>query len=176
MGYSTRLAQGAVATSLFAAIAFALASHKQKGENAATAELEIEDREFHMGRWVWQSSKTSIDLISVCFLYSELSVIHASRINPSWSALIFLSLSSQVTPWIDKTFFRDFVYLFSCMTKTCETCFQVLWALYHFLASIIVTDQNWSFIILWACLFLLSSLLFWTKNEQQKKKNNWRVP
>ncbi|CAL2049949.1 hypothetical protein CAEBREN_00296 [Caenorhabditis brenneri] len=50
MGYSTRLAQGAIATCLIACVAFAMGSHKQKGEHAATAELEIEDREFHMGR------------------------------------------------------------------------------------------------------------------------------
>ncbi|CCD67460.1 uncharacterized protein CELE_C46C11.3 [Caenorhabditis elegans] len=50
MGYSTRLAQGAIATSLIACLAFALGSHKQKGEHAATAELEIEDREYHIGR------------------------------------------------------------------------------------------------------------------------------
>ncbi|VDL69978.1 unnamed protein product [Nippostrongylus brasiliensis] len=49
-GYSTRMAQGVVAACLFSAIAFAVGSHKQKGENAATAEFEIEDRPVHIGR------------------------------------------------------------------------------------------------------------------------------
>ncbi|CAD6194354.1 unnamed protein product [Caenorhabditis auriculariae] len=50
MGYSTRLAQAVVGICIFAAIVFAWASHKQKGDHAATAELEIEDRPIHMGR------------------------------------------------------------------------------------------------------------------------------
>ncbi|ULT82171.1 hypothetical protein L5515_017725 [Caenorhabditis briggsae] len=50
MGFSTRLAQGAILTSIIACLAFAFGSHKQKGEHAATAELEIEDREYHIGR------------------------------------------------------------------------------------------------------------------------------
>ncbi|CAI5454224.1 unnamed protein product [Caenorhabditis angaria] len=49
-GYSTRLAQVTMGICVFGAICFALGSHKQKGENAATAELEIEDREYHIGR------------------------------------------------------------------------------------------------------------------------------
>ncbi|KHJ97086.1 hypothetical protein OESDEN_02949 [Oesophagostomum dentatum] len=49
-GYSTRLAQSVVAACLLAAAAFALGSHKQKGDNAATAEVEIEDRPIHIGR------------------------------------------------------------------------------------------------------------------------------
>ncbi|XGW33628.1 hypothetical protein V3C99_017774, partial [Haemonchus contortus] len=49
-GYSTRMAQGVVAACIFSAIAFALGSHKQKGDNAATAEVEIEDRPIHIGR------------------------------------------------------------------------------------------------------------------------------
>lgn len=35
---------------IFAAIAFAVSSHKQKGSRAATAEFEIEDRPIHIGR------------------------------------------------------------------------------------------------------------------------------
>ncbi|EYC34158.1 hypothetical protein Y032_0001g278 [Ancylostoma ceylanicum] len=49
-GYSTRMAQVVVAACLLSAIAFALGSHKQKGDNAATAEVEIEDRPIHIGR------------------------------------------------------------------------------------------------------------------------------
>ncbi|KAL6722559.1 hypothetical protein Aduo_017673 [Ancylostoma duodenale] len=49
-GYSTRMAQVVVAACLLSAIAFALGSHKQKGDNAATAEVEIEDRPVHIGR------------------------------------------------------------------------------------------------------------------------------
>ena len=33
-----------------AAIIFLLGSHKQKGDKAATADLEIEDRPIHVGR------------------------------------------------------------------------------------------------------------------------------
>lgn len=49
-GYSTRMAQSVVAACVFSAIAFALGSHKQKGDNAAAAEFEIEDRPVHIGR------------------------------------------------------------------------------------------------------------------------------
>ncbi|CAB3400964.1 unnamed protein product [Caenorhabditis bovis] len=50
MGYSTRLAQCVIGICVFAAFCFAIGSHKQKGDAAATAELEIEDREYHIGR------------------------------------------------------------------------------------------------------------------------------
>ena len=36
-----------------AAIIFLLGSHKQKGDKAATEDLEIEDRPIHVGRWKW---------------------------------------------------------------------------------------------------------------------------
>ncbi|GMT35065.1 hypothetical protein PFISCL1PPCAC_26362 [Pristionchus fissidentatus] len=49
-GYSAYLAFGVAATCILAAIAFAYGSHKQKGENAATVDLEIEDRPIHTGR------------------------------------------------------------------------------------------------------------------------------
>ncbi|ETN72079.1 Tat pathway signal sequence domain protein [Necator americanus] len=49
-GYSTRMAQCVVAACLLTALAFAFGSHKQKGDNAATAEVEIEDRPVHIGR------------------------------------------------------------------------------------------------------------------------------
>ncbi|KAJ1358759.1 hypothetical protein KIN20_017265 [Parelaphostrongylus tenuis] len=49
-GYSTRMAQAVVVVCLFAACAFAFGSYKQKGDNAATAEFEIEDRPVHIYR------------------------------------------------------------------------------------------------------------------------------
>ncbi|PAV65335.1 hypothetical protein WR25_13051 [Diploscapter pachys] len=50
IGISTRLAQGSMATAFIAAIIFLLGSHKQKGDKAATTDLEIEDRPIHVGR------------------------------------------------------------------------------------------------------------------------------
>ncbi|KJH43445.1 hypothetical protein DICVIV_10545 [Dictyocaulus viviparus] len=49
-GYSCRMAQMVVAACLLSAAAFALGSHKQKGDNAAIAEIEIEDRPVHIYR------------------------------------------------------------------------------------------------------------------------------
>ncbi|KAF8354671.1 hypothetical protein PRIPAC_96294 [Pristionchus pacificus] len=49
-GYSAYLALGVAATCILAAIAFAWGSHKQKGDHAATVDLEIEDRPVHYGR------------------------------------------------------------------------------------------------------------------------------
>uniref|UniRef100_A0A1I7WHM0 Uncharacterized protein n=1 Tax=Heterorhabditis bacteriophora TaxID=37862 RepID=A0A1I7WHM0_HETBA len=49
-GYSTRLAQFVVVTCIFAGVTFFCGSHKQKGDHAATAEFEIEDRPIHIGR------------------------------------------------------------------------------------------------------------------------------
>ncbi|KAK6109819.1 Uncharacterized protein BM_BM2791 [Brugia malayi] len=49
-GLPTYLAWTCVLIYLFAAIAFALGSHKHKGSRAATAEFEIEDRPVHIGR------------------------------------------------------------------------------------------------------------------------------
>lgn len=50
-GLPTYLAWTCVLIYVLAAIAFALGSNKQKGSRAATAELEIEDRPIHIGRW-----------------------------------------------------------------------------------------------------------------------------
>lgn len=49
-GLPTYLAWACVLIYLFAAVAFALGSHKHKGSRAATAEFEIEDRPIHIGR------------------------------------------------------------------------------------------------------------------------------
>ncbi|GMR61959.1 hypothetical protein PMAYCL1PPCAC_32154, partial [Pristionchus mayeri] len=49
-GYSAYLALGVAAACILAAIAFAYGSHKQKGDHAATVDMEIEDRPMHMGR------------------------------------------------------------------------------------------------------------------------------
>ncbi|GMT06977.1 hypothetical protein PENTCL1PPCAC_29151, partial [Pristionchus entomophagus] len=49
-GYSAYLALCVAATCILAAVAFAYGSHKQKGDQAATVDLEIEDRPIHYGR------------------------------------------------------------------------------------------------------------------------------
>jgi len=49
-GYPTYLAYVVAIVYVLAAATFALASHKQKGSRAATAEFEIEDRPIHIGR------------------------------------------------------------------------------------------------------------------------------
>lgn len=49
-GYSAYLALAVAGTCILAAIAFAYGSHKQKGDHAATVDLEIEDRPIHYGR------------------------------------------------------------------------------------------------------------------------------
>ncbi|VDO27734.1 unnamed protein product [Onchocerca flexuosa] len=49
-GLPTYLAWTCVFINLFAAMTFALGSHKHKGSRAATAEFEIEDRPIHIGR------------------------------------------------------------------------------------------------------------------------------
>ncbi|VDN56243.1 unnamed protein product [Dracunculus medinensis] len=49
-GYPSYMAYACVFIYIFAAIAFAVSSHKQKGSRAATAEFEIEDRPIHIGR------------------------------------------------------------------------------------------------------------------------------
>ncbi|MCP9266257.1 hypothetical protein DINM_021772 [Dirofilaria immitis] len=49
-GLPTYLAWTCVLIYLFAAVSFALGSHKHKGSRAATAEFEIEDRPIHIGR------------------------------------------------------------------------------------------------------------------------------
>ncbi|CAJ0953010.1 unnamed protein product, partial [Mesorhabditis belari] len=49
-GYSKYMAYSVVVICILSAISFVYGSHKQKGENAATAEFEFEDRPIHMGR------------------------------------------------------------------------------------------------------------------------------
>jgi len=51
IGYPVYLAWTGVAIYIFAMIAFANGSHKQKGSRAATTEFEIEDRPVHVGRY-----------------------------------------------------------------------------------------------------------------------------
>ncbi|CAJ0569247.1 unnamed protein product, partial [Mesorhabditis spiculigera] len=49
-GYAKYMAYSVVIICALSSLTFLYGSHKQKGENAATAEFEIEDRPIHMGR------------------------------------------------------------------------------------------------------------------------------
>jgi len=49
--YFLNIFRTVVAIYIFAMIAFANGSHKQKGSRAATTEFEIEDRPVHVGRY-----------------------------------------------------------------------------------------------------------------------------